>query len=115
MQIGAAAQAVVDMISDAGVQATIDGRDLELPGALVAPETISADRLGGDYTVAWNVYLVAADAGPVEALDDLGHMFDLLKDALGVGEARPVTLTLPNHAADPLPAFLLTFSTSVTD
>ena len=53
MQIGAAAQAVVDMISDAGVQATIDGRDLELPGALVAPETISAMKKFLPHVTLW--------------------------------------------------------------
>ena len=45
----------------------------------------------------------------------LFRIIDLAKDRLGVGEAQPVTLTLPNLAADPLPALLLTFDTNVTD
>lgn len=106
---------LVDLLEDAGLNATADARDLDLPGALVTPERVVADRLGDDYTITWHVYLLAADNGPVAALDDLGDMFDLAKDRLGVGEAQPVTLTLPNLAADPLPALLLTFDTNVTD
>lgn len=103
------------MVTAAGVPAVVDERSLDVPGALVAPEQVAADRYGPDFTVTWTVYLVAGGNGPVEALDDLGDMFDVVKDRLGVGEARPVSLTLPNHAADPLPALAVTLTTTVTD
>ena len=103
------------MIQAAGVSAASDPRAFDPPGALVTPGTVSCDRLGGDYTVTWECYLVVGDHGTTEALNDLGDLFDLVRLPLGVGEARPMTLSLPNHAADPLPALQFTLTTSVDD
>ena len=115
MRLSEAATAVCDLIRDVGVAATADARDLDLPAALVTPENIECDRLGNDeYTVTWAVYLLAPDNGALECLDDLGDMFDQVKDALGVSEAKPMTLSLPNIAADPLPVLMLTVTTEVT-
>lgn len=113
VKVGAALKEVVALIESTGVHAAADARSLDLPGALVAPDKVEVDRLGDDFTVTWTVYLIAGDHGPVEALDDLGDMFDQVKDVLGVSEAEPMSLSLVNHSANDLPAFRMTFQTNV--
>ena len=115
MLVGAALLDVVELIRSANVEATDDARSLTLPGALVMPGSIAFDRLDADdYSLDVEVYLVVGDHGTSIALDQLGEMLESVRNVLGVGSAEPVTLNLINHASDPLPAFKLTATVSVT-
>lgn len=109
MNLGTEAKAVAQLVTDAGVPAVLDERDLVIPGALVGPSLIDLGRLDGTTAeVTWEVWLVAPDNGPMHALTTLGEMFDKVRGPLGVTEARPMSLTLPNHGADPMPALQIT-------
>lgn len=92
-------------ISERGVPATLDPRDLTIPGAVVSLGQITQDAaLCGDHDVTAEVILVAADNGIPTAMDQLLTMFDKVSD-LTAG-ADPTTFTwseLPN-----LPALRLT-------
>ena len=70
------------------------------------------DSLSGTWRVEWEVYLVAPDNG-----DPIHHLSGLLEAARKVFPeltARTLTLPLPNHSPDPLPALTFTIETSHT-
>ena len=95
-----------------GLHVVTDPRDLALPGAWITPSTISPATLSGTWRVEWEVYLVAPDNG-----DPIHHLSGLLEAARKVFPeltARTLTLTLPNHSPDPLPALIFTIETSHT-
>lgn len=100
-----------------GVTAVSDPRDLSLPGVLVYPSSIEADRLdAGTYTVAWDVIVLASDAGTPAALDDLGALASAIDAlALELSAWTVDAVTLPNLAATPLPALRATLTTECED
>lgn len=89
------------------VSASIEARDLVLPGILVTPGPIAFDRLDGQ-TVDLDVelLLVAGDTNPVTALDELTDLLLKLRAYLGNAPsvAEPMTVNLPSQSPDPLPA-----------
>lgn len=116
MKLGAACQAVAQMITDAGVPAVTDERDLNLPGALVGPANVSFEVLDAtSYVAAWDVWLVTIDNGAGPALDELGDMLAKVRAVVQVDEARAQAVVLANHGADPLPALTFTLTTQITE
>lgn len=114
-EIGEALAQVVQLLKSTGIKSvSADAASLNLPGALVTPDSIVYDRIGGEeYTVVWNVYLVAGDHGPVQSLNTLGHLLELVRP-LGVGTVETISMTLPDHASAALPALHFTISTNVS-
>lgn len=106
----AAAAEIVECLNGLGISTTSDPRNLTIPGALVAPKEARASTLSlGSIEITWDVYLVAPDNGsPLECLDPL--ISPLLVEGLAT-EFDVLTLTLPNHSADPLPAIQTTITT----
>ncbi|MCM3577447.1 hypothetical protein M3686_04770 [Micrococcus luteus] len=116
---GAATAEVVELLTAAGVSASDDPSALELPGVWVTPgqPSISFEYLDGDrYIGRWDLYLISPDLKVPEALDHLSELLDRIRTALrgAVTEATAVTIPLPNHAADNLPALLITIDQEVT-
>lgn len=101
---------VVDTLNAAGVAATTDPRDLQVPGAWVTVHDVIDPTLCGVYTVRARVCLIASDNGMSHELDALGRLLDLAYDAVTFDEAvTPMTVTPPGMA--PLPALVITTTT----
>lgn len=112
---GTATAELVAMIEAAGLNATADPRDLELPGVWVSPALIDYDRLDGDvYAGSWELYLIAPDNGPTVSLDILSDLATVVRRVLPFGEARSVSVQLSNHSPDPLPALQVTIELEVS-
>ncbi|QXG07725.1 hypothetical protein [Curtobacterium phage Penoan] len=106
-------QHVADMLTAAGIPATGDPRDLNLPGAWVEPATVAFDTFDAQQAeVTMSVHLVTPDNGPMASMSALSDML-LTVRGLGLRMANITTegITLTNHSPDPLPA--LTFSVAV--
>lgn len=105
------------LFTAAGVPCAIDKRDVTVPGALLAPRTITPDRLaGGVYTVEWDLLLIAGGAGTTTALDELGAMGTVLEVAGLLDEPLEAALIdLPNHNPDGLPALTGTYTNECED
>lgn len=110
-----ALQNIADVLTAAEVPAVVDATDLVLPGAWVTPGDINYERLNGTvFAFDMNIYLIAPDIPPAQALDTLGGLLVLAGTALGAAvSATPVSLTLANQSAAPLAGLLITISTEV--
>jgi len=101
-----------------GVECVADERDLNLPGALIAPELFAFDRLDGESLKAiWRIWLIERDSDPISSLNRLGEMLSALQENTGVvaSDIEPQALTLPNHSPDGLPALTFTIQTEISE
>lgn len=113
--IDAAAEALVDQLTSAGFNAAIDPRNLRLPGVWVALVEVDFERLDDDaYTAEFDFYLIARDTGTRPALRTLSRMLTKLRGLVPVPTAEALTVGLPNHAPDGLPALRVPVTTEVT-
>lgn len=97
-------KALAAEITARGIPATLDPRDLQVPGALVDLDTIGPDEtLCGLTPATATVYLVAADNGRPTTLATLLDAYDKVKD-LTTG-ASPIDLALGSYGT--LPALRL--------
>lgn len=105
---------VCETLKTAGVNATIDPRNLNPPCAWVAAQTLPVARrtMCGDMPMKVGIYLIAGDAGVPEAYATLN---DLLLKALTVleqdGEIDLATSVSVPSGGGPLPAFYFTITT----
>lgn len=106
-----AAAETTGLLAGWGLAATIDPTAVVVPGALIAPDTLTAS-LGGALAVTWDVYLIAPDTPG--ALGVLGDMLDLVLAHTNPGTIDAASLALVNTAPDPLPALHLTLETETT-
>ena len=97
---------VVAEVRKVGLRATSDPRDLHLPGVLVGFSGLTR-QLDGSAVVRVRLLAVAPDRG--DPLPDLDRLLAGL-DSMGLGDVEAVSVTLGNHAPNPLPA-LETFTT----
>lgn len=117
MDLLAWATETANLFTAAGVPTAIDKRDVTVPGALLAPRTITPDRLAeGIYTVEWDLVLIAGGSGTATALDELGAMGTVLETA-GLLDVplEAVIFDLPNHNPDGLPALTGTYTNECED
>lgn len=102
-----AAKSTEKLFAEWGINAVTDPRNLELPGAVVMPETIVANRLAaGVLDIDWEVYLVAPDTE--NPFNILGEMLETISQHYLLANVQVQSLTLPNHSPDPLPALNFT-------
>lgn len=115
MLYGDALQEIVTALDNAGIAATTEMAQLQLPGALVVPGAISFDFLDlENYSAIVDVYLVTADQGSVESLNALQGLLTKARTVFNFLEAEPVRLPVKNSAPDAIPALLLTLEVTIT-
>lgn len=97
--------ALADTITERGIPAVLDPRDLTVPGALVDLDTIGGQSptLCGLTEATATVYLVAPDNGRPETLTTLLDAYAAVADL--TSGAEPIDLALPNYGT--LPALRL--------
>ncbi|WP_282939124.1 hypothetical protein [Corynebacterium auriscanis] len=91
-----------------GVPATLDPRNLTVPGAVITLDRIGDDNaLCGDVAMTAQVMLVAADTGHPAALNHLLTMYDKVKDLTTGAQASTFTWSdvpnLPALTLNPIP------------
>lgn len=89
MDVLAAMQAEVDLLTAAGVRATLDERDVNPPCVLVRPPILTY-RFGRGADAEWTYWLIVPDAGKSNAIAALGELIEAAQAALGF---MAVTLT----------------------
>ena len=108
-QLTDALDGLVYRLTQAGITATTDARNITTPGAWVTVHD-ATPFLGGNLTIRADVCLIVGDLGGPTALTLLVDLLDLAADAIAWDEpARPMTLTPPGVA--PLPALVITTTT----
>lgn len=116
MNLAAWTRELVDGLAAAGVSAAADKRDVTTPGVLIVPKSIDYPNLGGDvYTVEWDALLIASDPGTLGSLDELTDLLEKLDAVHHLGRLEAVTVALPNHNPDGLPALRTTLTTECED
>jgi hypothetical protein len=114
MNLLEALQDLTAQIQALGINAVYNPQDLNLPGAWVTPGAIEYDILDTDnYSMAFDVYLIASNNDVTGSLVDLSEMVDKLRIAFAVPEATPVSVDLKNHGGA-MPALLVTLQTTIT-
>ncbi|WP_064722255.1 hypothetical protein [Paenarthrobacter nicotinovorans] len=115
MLFGDALDEIVTGLINAGINATSEPKKLQLPGAVVEPGTMTFDLLDGDnYSAEFNVYLLTANKGTVQSLNDLQDMLTKFRSVFQVIEAEPLSLVVPAGGPDPVPGLLLTLQATIT-
>jgi len=108
---------VVDALASAGVSATIDPRNVNLPGVWVQRLTLTPDLLCGGQTMRLRLVLVAPDVGTEQALDILDDLLDaaykVAQPNTGTGTTDR-TVLLPDSAT-PYPATYYDVDYQITD
>lgn len=116
VDIRAALQQIADDLTAAGAAATIDARDLNLPGVWVVASQIGLDYLSpGTWSLQVHVFLISADLGTPESLDQLSELLAMVAPVVGAVDATPQGVVLPSLGADPLPALQITLETKVDE
>jgi hypothetical protein len=105
-------QAEVDLLTEAGVRAVLDQRDVNPPCVLVRPPVLTF-RFGRGYDAAWTYWLIVPDSGQAAVLDALGELIDATITALGFTAvaANPDDVTLGDGSNHPM--YTLTRSTRI--
>jgi hypothetical protein len=116
MKLGAAAAVLAAQIEAAtGLRTYVNPEQCNVPCVLVAPGKVRVDRLDAEtYEVDWSVYLVCADHGPIEVMDDLGDMLATVSAHLPVEEAEQVYVPMPGHSGAEMPGLMFKFTTEIT-
>jgi len=103
------------VLSEAGVRATIDPRDLNPPGVLVAAPTFRW-TFGGRLSVDYRLLVVVPSAGAANDLKAIGALLDQISAVLA---GAPVTATpsaWPDAGGgDPLPAYELAWTATTKE
>ncbi len=105
-QLSASLDRLARDLTEAGIAATTDPRNIVTPGAWVTVHDVTP-FLAGSLSIRADVCLIVGDHGTTLALDRLGDLLDLAAAVLAWDEpARPMTITPPGTA--PLPALVIT-------
>lgn len=105
MDLHAEAVDVVDQLAAAGIDATIDYRDVTVPGVLVVPAAAAYDRLSDDAgTITWRLVGIAGASDPGTGLDQLGELIAACQSVADLAGVEFTTYDNPNVGHN-LPAF----------
>lgn len=97
-----AAEEAVEELRAAGVRATMDVRNLNLPCVLIIPPAIVLDvNCGG--TAKFTAYAISRGPGNADAWKSIDELLDKVAAAVDVEEVRPTQYTIDETGA--LPAF----------
>lgn len=113
--IAGAINEIVDALKTAGIAATAEPSKLELPGILVMPGLIEFPYLNDtQFDIEFNLHIVTKPDGGVENWIKLQAVLQKLRGVYAIPEALPVSLYLPTHHPDPVPALLVTLKTTIS-
>lgn len=114
MKYGDALEQIVSELDAGGIIATADASKIQLPGALVVPGMVTFNRLDPDtYEATVDVYLLTADRGSLESLNDLQDLLQTFRQIFDVLEAEPLSLQVPNYP-NPLPGLVISLNLEIT-
>lgn len=111
-----ALQEVVDSLKAAGLKATQEQNQVQLPGALVVPGTLTFDSLDSDvYSAEINIYLLTTNKGSKKSMDDLQELLAKARTVYEFPEAQPISLELLNVSGpDPIPGILVVLEATIS-
>jgi hypothetical protein len=113
MQLGQALRAVVDQLTAAGLRATADSRNLNLPAVFVKSPTLDFRFKGGTWEGTWTAYALVPDNGPVPAADALGDLVERTQTALAGRVTRAQAVDFVTEEGVTVPGYELTFTTRI--
>ena len=116
IDLGAAAQEVLNTLVAAGISAAVDMADLNTPGVFIPPPTVAYRFTKRDAEASWRLVAAVANTGRGAALAELGLLVDRVQAALGgaITSAAPVDLASVDGGG-PLPGYELLFRTRILD
>lgn len=101
----------VDRLTAAGIEATVDPRDLNLPAVWVTIDRLDLNRLSGDAaTVTIGLTAIAPDSGNPTALTDLDDLVAAVDAEFAGRSWDPRAVMLPSQSTTPLPALYTTIT-----
>jgi hypothetical protein len=106
------ARTMAEQLTTAGVRTVTDPRSVVLPCVLLTPPVRTYDLSCG-YTATWQAYVLASGGGAEASWQALDELTDELVQLVDGETVQPVQYKLSPDAADTLPAFLVTFTSSV--
>jgi hypothetical protein len=101
-----ACQHLADVLTAAGVPASLDRSSLQIPGAWITPGTARQLTLSGAGRARVSVLLVVPATGDLEALEALSVLLDKALTVVTPDEDVDTSVLLPIRN-NPLPAFRL--------
>lgn len=113
VDLAAAADHVEAALATVDIPSSVDPAEVQVPGAWISVAEVDLFTIGGGGTVVVDVYLIAPDTMPRQALAILGELAGLALSVLSV--ERMTTndaLQLPDGGR-PMPAFKLTTKVEV--
>lgn len=112
-RLASAAAEILDALRSAGIRASIDPRDLDLPAVWITPETISTPTLSGEpLLITWTAYAITPDTG-----DPTDHFSRLVDDLAGIFPGivfHSAGIVVANQSPDPLPSLQFQIETETT-
>lgn len=102
---------VIAILTDAGVRAVVDGRDLNPPCVQIRPPTLRYRFGRGCTAIEWTARVIAPDLGTRPALELLGPLVERVQQALGYAATDAVPDEFRLADGNVVPAYVLTWST----
>lgn len=99
------AEELVDVLAAAGITATVDSRNLNLPCVLIPPPRRTYD-LGCGYTAGWELWALVPGPGNADAFRAVDDLADRVAAVLPIMRAEPRAYQ-PNADGPPLVAYRL--------
>jgi hypothetical protein len=111
MDLGEQVRDIVDRLTAAGLRATADSRNLNLPAVFVKMPAFDFRFKAGTNQADWSIYVLVPDSGTLAAADALGPLLEQARTALDgqVASARPVDFLTEDGVT--VPGYELTFTT----
>lgn len=112
--IRAACEGVVAAFTSAGLSASMQAGEVNLPGVWVWPDVMTPDRLDGNGTLMVRCNLIVPDVESLDALEMLDTLLAAVLDVVSPdGEIRPQIVRMPDPPAS-LPSFGLSVPVNYT-
>lgn len=107
----ARARELAAQLTAGGVRTVTSARSVVTPCVLVTPPVRAYDLSCG-YTATWQLYALASGGGDEASWGSLDELVDQLAQLVDVETVTPTAWTA-GSGAEPLPAFLVTFTEAV--
>jgi hypothetical protein len=99
-------QALTDLLDGAGVKATLDPSELNLPGVWITVDTFQARTLNGGIRLTVSLWLIVPNVDPVRALEQLADLWRTVRTLVTPdGPTTTTSVILPGNPTEAMPAF----------